>query len=453
MADKTPETGPQTGRFAIDRRALLTAAAASALPLSLAPSMASARVPKEEEAEAFLSESALEETLTRLAAAGPLPAGGPGDEAMADHLEQLLQGAGYATRRQPFDTPFFLPGRVELAWRDGALPLVALAPFRQTPQDGVGGPIRIRRLGETAGDVSGALVLVELPHARHSSLSPRLRAQLADLALAGAVGAIIVTTGPTGNAIPLNAAPDVVLPLPTALVGNRAARALLLSGDPGAGRLFVRGEQGTRTAHNLIGTMPRPGGRWVVVSTPRSGWGPCIGERGPGLAVFAALARVLPARMPGHSLLFVSTSAHEYENLGSALFLEHLAPAPDETALWLHLGAGLAARDWHEAGGMLSPMPSADAQRFLVGPEQWLPELRRCFAGIAGLEIPYPLSPETGGELREIWAAGHHGAIGALGAHRLHHLPEDGPGNSNGRLIAPVARAFADACSALSATA
>src|SRR3546814_9118416 len=63
---------------------------------------------------------------------------------------------------------------------------------------------------------------------------------------------------------------------------------------------------------------------------------------------------------------------------------------PAETHFWLHLGASLAARDWHEGLFGLAPLAGVDSQRYLVVSPPLLPAARRLFAGLAGLESPYP---------------------------------------------------------------
>jgi len=212
-------------------------------------------------------------------------------------------------------------------------------------------------------------------------------------------------------------------------------------------RLTLSGASGRRPCFNLIGRRAAgTGKRTLVVSTPRSGWFDCAGERGPGVAVWLALARRLTARPPDADLLFLCTSGHEYENLGSAAFLHGAsAPSPGETALWLHLGANVAARDWHELGGALAPLPSADPQRFLAVDGARLETARRLFAGLAGLESPYDVTQRSAGEAGEIVKAGHGAVAANFGAHRYHHVQSD-----DGRCVEPdLTQAVVGPCEAL----
>lgn len=127
--------------------------------------------------------------------------------------------------------------------------------------------------------------------------------------------------------------------------------------------------------------------------------------------------------MRDHNLAFVCNSGHEYEYLGASEALKAIAPAPADTRFWLHLGANVAACDWHEGTGQA--LPSIDPQRFLAVDPALVPLARAVFAGHAGYENPYPNDKLAAGELVEIIAAGYRPAAGAFGIHRYHHVAED----------------------------
>jgi hypothetical protein len=122
-----------------------------------------------------------------------------------------------------------------------------------------------------------------------------------------------------------------------------------------------------------------------------------MGERGPGLAAWLGLARWAAERRLPVDLTFLCTSGHEYDNAGGIAYLARLALAPAKTALWAHLGANVAARDWHDLGPSLQPLSSADPQRYMVASDSLLGEVRRAFAGQPGLQDPYPAEPARRG--------------------------------------------------------
>ena len=129
---------------------------------------------------------------------------------------------------------------------------------------------------------------------------------------------------------------------------------------------------------------------------------------------------------PDTSLLFLNTTAHEYDNAGSHAFFERHAPRPSDVALWVHLGAGFAARDAHELGRYrASTLTSPDPQRFLVSSPELTPMLRSAFRGQPGLEDAYPVSAGAAGELEEVLRRGYPKAFGLFGGHRHHHIMSD----------------------------
>jgi hypothetical protein len=147
----------------------------------------------------------------------------------------------------------------------------------------------------------------------------------------------------------------------------------------------------------------------------------------------------MPTAFPERNLMFLCNSAHEFENLGAAEALKAAAPPPAETEFWLHLGANLAARDWHEAGASgLLPLPGADAQRYMLVSPELVSTARRIFEGLPGLERAYPVSAGAEGELHDIAAAGYARIAGIFGAHRFHHVDGDDLRCTDASLVAPV---------------
>jgi hypothetical protein len=129
--------------------------------------------------------------------------------------------------------------------------------------------------------------------------------------------------------------------------------------------------------------------------------------------------------LEAYNLAFVCNTAHEYEYLGADQALQAIAPKPDETTMWLALGAAVAARDWHELIPPLRPLPNADPQRYLVVSSDLLETARRAFAGQPGIEAPYDVNLFTAGELTPVYNAGYKTVAGFFGCHRFHHSRSD----------------------------
>lgn len=383
--------------------------------------------------------------LTRYVGFGNKAAGGAGDEAAARWIAGELAAAGFKVERHDVDVPWFEASSATLALADqqaAVLPLPIVVPTA-----GIAGRlVTVRADIPIAGSLAGAIALIDLPYGRWSSAMVKAIRGPLDAAMgAGAAAAVIVTTGPTGEAIALNVDGNTPMaPRPAAIIGSTAARPFLVAAAAGGtATLRVAGKGGRRPAANLAARLDRGKGRWLVISTPRSGWTACAGERGPGIAAFLALARMAAKRWTGHDLLFLCNGGHEYENLGAEHAIARAAPPPAATALWLHLGANVAARDWHETAiGKLSPLPSADPQRYLVTSESLVARARSCFAGLPGLEAAYPTSAGAAGELATIMAAGYSRVAGIFGAHRYHHVAGDDARCIEPSLVARLMPAF-----------
>jgi hypothetical protein len=353
-------------------------------------------------------------------------------------LEGELTEAGYACRRQPFDAPAYEGEPASLVTGAARATLIPQAIVVPTGPDGVSGPLAI-------GPRAGAIALLVLPHARWSAVVGEAERRIRAALTAGSKAVVVITTGPTGEGLALNAPIDKPLfDRPVAVMGPRDAAPFLKAAEAGeTATLTISGRTIRRTAFNLTATLKRGGARTLVFSTPRSGWFTCAGERGPGLAVWLALAK-WAARTPlPVDLALVCTSGHEYDNGGGEHFIHEIAPKPADTALWVHLGANVAARDWHERGAFLSPLPSADPQRFLLASAPLVDRTRTAFAGLQGLEAVFVADPaRAAGELGVILRAGYAPAMGIFGGHRFHHAPNDDLRCVNPALIPPVTEAF-----------
>lgn len=400
-------------------------AGTAALPLAMVPEQARAA-------------RAVADDLSRYIGFGSKQSGGAGDTAVGHWMAAELEAAGFAVEKHSFSVPCFEPGRCDILCGDARAALWPQPIVSPTPGAGVSGPlVRVDAAGRADAPLAGAIALVDLPYGRWSSaLAGPIRTPVDTAFAAGARAAVVMTNGPTGKIIALNA--DGRAPMfkgPVGLVAPADAGpfiAAAMTHTPAVATLTGRG--GRRPGFNVIGRLDRGKGRWLVVSTPRSGWFGCAGERGGGIAAWLDLARWAPAALPDHDLAFLCNSGHEYENLGAEEALKAVAPKPAETHFWLHLGANLAARDWHEGLFGLAPLAGTDSQRYLAVSPQHLSRARRLFAGLAGLESPYSAAEFSAGELATIVAAGYASVAGVFGLHRFHHVEDD-----DARCIDPAA--------------
>ena len=188
-------------------------------------------------------------------------------------------------------------------------------------------------------------------------------------------------------------------------------------------------------ARNVIARLER-GPRWIVLSTPLSGWFNAAAERGPGVAIFLALAGRIAHANPCDSIALVATSGHESGYGGMAAAIDDgLLPPPDATRLWVHLGAGLAAFD---ASGR-----QADTARYMLATPDAIDATRSAFAGVAGYSKPVTVDRHSAvGETEVIIDRGYARVVGGLSAHYYHHSRRDRADRTSGALILPVAEGF-----------
>jgi len=237
-------------------------------------------------------------------------------------------------------------------------------------------------------------------------------------------------------AAPFNQTP---WPLPVVQVGPRERLSLIeAAGREAEAFLRVEGRDDPQAeAANVLGRLTR-GRRFVVVSTPQSGWFRGAGERGAGVALFLALARWAASLPSGPSWLFLSNTGHELDNMGMHRLMDSgQVPVPQDVLCWLHLGASIAVYDWRHNGRFLERDGPSNHTNLVTAPD-FLPLLERAFA-----DVPFitPRTGETAGELTGVLKKGYR-AFGFFGGHYFFHGPSDGPETTGPELLEPVGRAL-----------
>ena len=365
-----------------------------------------------------------------------------GDLATADWIAQRLRTAGYKVDSHPFPAPFLLERSVRLTTEGMSIKLYPQTPAATTNARGITARLALIRTQADAANTKGRIAFLVLNSARHAALgrgATGIGATIQSAAMAGALGVVIVTTGPSGEAILLNAPEDHVMPVPVAVMAPKDSRPFQEAAAAGAEATFVLdGDATPRNSTNIIGRLER-GNRWLVISTPRSGWFDCVGERGTGTSVFLELAQWAIERFPGHSIHLVNAGAHEYYFAGSHKVMD-LAPPPQSTDLWTHIGATVAARDADESGPALRLLDTADPQRSVMATTNLNAAVAEGFRGIKELERPQPVRADAG-ELSVFTDRGYSRCFAVLGLHRWLHTIKDTLDCVDARLVTPVLEA------------
>ncbi len=357
----------------------------------------------------------------------------PGDTATTLWLERALTAAGYAVESQAFDYPVFELGRSDLTLGDHRIAGFPYWTPKTTPDGGLTAPL-------SATGQAGTILVISLRAGSGGGLYAPPPPPISDGVASGAAAVIAITENPLGEMSALNRTPRAApWPVPVLLVAGREGAALKAAAEKGqTATLRLEGRTVAGKAENVIARRARPG-KHLVVSTPKSGWLHCAGERGSGVAIWLGLARWLATTE--HNLTLVCPSGHEFDGNGGHLFTETLPPKPADTKLWLHIGANVAAYDYALQDGRITRQAGPRADRILACSDRLMPLAATAFAGQPGYEKPFDIDErKPPGEVALFQSLGYAPLIGVVAGHPLHHTPIDLPDVTDGKVLEPVAR-------------
>lgn len=366
------------------------------------------------------------------------------DRKTAEWLAARLDECGVAVELHPYRlTQFFLEG-YGLTVDGKTVDSFPLWPPQMTGPTPLKAPLTLAPKDPPttgkADDFAGKIVLADVP-VRGASVTPRTgHVEIVQaLVSAGAEGIIAITPSPMGEVVALNSMRGTEpWPVPILLVGSKDVPALTEAAKRGAvAEILIQGLHDPNAVSNeVVGRLNR-GPETIVVSTPYSGWFRCAGERGPGVALFLAVARWAAAQKDGPSYVFVASSAHELNALGIRSFVQEQAPGPERVKSWLHLGAGIATYEYEASGGVVRRLAQPSRLRRLMTNDPALaPVLEKHFGEMPGLK-PI-ISDRPGGEMALMARMGYK-VWGFAGASAFHHLPGDLPERVTGpELLEPV---------------
>ncbi len=366
-------------------------------------------------------------------------------------MERHLRELGFTTEQQPFSVPHDIVLKTSLLI--GTAGQAGVEAFPLWPVHFVNTPI-VRPLVAYSADnlpaLNNNIALINFPFSRSGLMTKAIDDLVAAADKAGAVAVVGITEGPTGLLTALNpTVRQAPRPIPVILVGPRDQAVLQRVADRGEQvTLLVTGQRSAAgLATNIMGRQVRQvGAPWVVISTPISGWFSSGGERGPGIAMWRALARLLAARWPMQThpyrplnYLFLATTGHEMNGLGMQAFLASNEVNPDNVLLWFHLGAWLSSYGYTTPDDGSLPQPlDTDNKRFLFASgisESLLTPLKQ-LPGIIRQYIPV-------GEVSLILDAGFDRCLTITGRNVPHHTRLDTAACTGPEKLEPVARNIA----------
>lgn len=392
--------------------------------------------------EAALSGDALYQDVRTYDEFGVHRYGSPGERAALGWLSKELSAAGLKVEQQPLKMGRQLVVEKAQVMLDGKLH-EAFPHWWPPAQEG---GLSLEAALKPDAESSGAFAWLRLPYERGAYLNAQHRQKILEVAAHKPLAILLTIDNPAGSIFTYNVnQEDLPWPMPVVVVPSRLAPALEAarkSGDKLTINLSARYERDV-ASHNVIGRLDNGAAKTIVVSTPVSSWFTSTCERGPGIAIFLAMARHVVKVRQNVNYVFVATVGHEIGHGGMETFIHSAAPSPEKTRAWLHLGASLGCYGWKfdAAKSQWDRQQQADpAMRVLLASEPLQGQVATAFSNVPATPL---FAAQSGvGELREVRAAGYTRYFGMAGLHRFFHTPEDGLSLTGPELLAPLAQAF-----------
>jgi len=308
------------------------------------------------------------------------------------------------------------------------------------------------------GDLTGKVAYVGIPDGL-SKADAGIVSIVEKAAAAGAIGLVVVIgAGPsdTGLITAFNAklskiagAPEYhqePLPIPVVVIGSDDDLKLqiaALAGSTASISIVGENKAGT-TAYNVFGFL-RKGvdKKWVVISTPYSGWFKAGGERGPGVALWLGLARWIAKQNQPYNYLFIANSGHELNQMGGQKTMDEMLPGfginKDNVVSWLGLGASIGNRSWTRNGNDYLPSDTPNPSSYLSSIPELAPSVQAAYKDVEGL-ILWSGDGTYFGELKDIIARGYK-AAGFFGLNYFFHTTMDTEKETSPELLDPIGKA------------
>jgi hypothetical protein len=150
--------------------------------------------------------------------------GSRGERETAKWIADRLTNAGFSIKRQRLDWPFFSKRASSLAIGSSVIEVIPQVVVVPTSSDGVNAKLAIVHNKLYVEETLGCIALIVAPYRRHASLAqPPVGPLVKASADAGAKAIIIITSGPSGEAVALNTSGKMpFVPIPTATMSPKA---------------------------------------------------------------------------------------------------------------------------------------------------------------------------------------------------------------------------------------
>src|SRR6187402_80976 len=331
----------------------------------------------------FFNGNQLFSTVQKFVSLGEHRTGTPTDLATSDWLGKELTSYGYDVKYLEFPIRQFFPEKIYLSSGTDVIKAFPLWWVNEKINRDVTGTLV--DVNKTKVLNKSNIALIHLP-LKQQRANPKI--YIDSIINLGVKGIVAITDNPSGEIEAYNTNKDqepwkapIILIAPK---DSAKALAFVKSGKPV--NLAINGTFKDVKGRNVYGTIGN-GDKYIVISTPISGWFTCGGERGSGIAVWLALAKWAASEKSKYTFVFTGNSGHEHAFKGAHEFLERNAPPVDKTHLWIHFGAGAATLEYKSTASGLVKQTNVDPKRKFFFNDPVKKSFNTAFAGINAVKV------------------------------------------------------------------
>lgn len=281
-----------------------------------------------------------------------------GDNATSAWLKNKLDGFGFRTEYLYFPVKQYFLESASLKVNDSQLNVFPLWPVSRA---NVTLNAELVDADKHKQAVSGKIAVIRLKKEDRKYIDRLEKLDRFNDLIAQRAGAIVlIVDNDAGEIAALNTQPKASWKIPVVQIAPKDSAQLV---EGARVSLQIKGILKDVQARNVIARIGS-GKQIVIVSTPISGWFTCGGERGPGIAIFNAIAKWVSEAKPPYTFVFIANSSHELEDhRGTHVFIDKKAPKPSDVRLWVHLGASFAINGYQKTATGINKLATVDPKR------------------------------------------------------------------------------------------
>ncbi|WP_163410470.1 zinc-binding metallopeptidase family protein [Flavobacterium ajazii] len=386
----------------------------------------------------FFNGNQLFSTVQKFVSLGEHRTGTPADLATSDWLGKELVSYGYNVKYLEFPIRQFFPEKVSLSNGKETIKAFPLWWVDEKASRTVTAPLV--DAGKDNAYCKDNIALIHLPLKKQRA-NPKV--YIDSIINLGVKGIVAITDNQSGEIEAYNTNKDQQpWKVPIILIAPKdSVKALAFVKSSKPVTLAVNGTFKDVKGRNVYGTIGN-GDKYIVISTPISGWFTCGGERGSGIAIWLSLAKWAASLKSKYTFVFTGNSGHEHAFKGAHEYLEQNAPPVEKTHLWIHFGAGAATLEYKTTASGLVKQTNVDPKRRFFFNDPVKKSFNTAFAGIDAVKVLANENP--GGELIYVAKKGYKRFAGVSYAHPFFHVNTDDASTTSPKILEETAKAFKD---------